>query len=55
MTTLKQAIAEGKLDQFIAEHADELGDADQLEATIQSMVGKSPKVQGASAQDSDES
>lgn len=55
MKTLKQAIAEGKLDEFIAEHADEIGDSDELEAAIQSMVGKSPKAQEASSQDTDES
>ncbi len=37
-TTLKEAIANGTLEQFIAEHANELGDSDQLEETIARMV-----------------
>lgn len=56
MTTLKEALANGKLDEFIKEHSDDAaGDADKLEAAISSMVGKSPKAPATSSQDDSES
>lgn len=51
MTTLKQALSSRKLDQFIAEHEGEVGDADALEATIRSMAGKSKEAPKASSPD----
>lgn len=56
MTTLKQAIAENKLDQFIKEHeADDAGDQDALERTIEAMVRKSKEAPATSSQADDES
>jgi hypothetical protein len=52
--TLKEAIASGKLDEFMKEHANEIGDKAELEAIISSMVRKSPKAQEASPQVDDE-
>lgn len=37
MTTLRKAIEQNKLDQFIAEHEGETGDAEALEETIQNL------------------
>ncbi len=39
MTTLKQALEAGKLDQFIAEHDGEKGDEAALTHTLRSMAG----------------
>lgn len=39
--SLKQAIEENKLDQFIAVREGEIGDRDAFEATLRSMAGKS--------------
>ena len=53
--TLKQALKEGKLKQFIKERlADKPGDQDAFDKAISSMVGKSPKDQKASRQDDSE-
>lgn len=41
MTTLRQARDTGKLDQFIAEHRAETGDADAFNATLQAMAQRS--------------
>lgn len=49
---LKEAIAKGKLKQFIAEHALE-GDSDKLDSTLSSMVGKSKEAPAASPADDD--
>ena len=49
--TLKQAIIENKLDQFIAEHEGDEGDGDVAEATLRSMAGKSKEAPKASSRD----
>jgi len=41
MTTLKQARDAGKLDQFIAEHKGEKGDAEAFNRALASMAGTS--------------
>lgn len=41
MTTLKTAIEQGKLEQFIAERDGETGDQVELERVIRSMAGTS--------------
>lgn len=51
MTTLKEAIDQGKLDQFIAEHEGETGDANAFDATLHSMAGKSKEAPKASSRD----
>ncbi len=51
MTTLKQALTDGKLAQFIAEHEGETGDADALETIIRSMAGTSKEAPEASPPD----
>lgn len=48
MITLREAIDQGKLDQFIAEHKGEAGDPAQLERVIRSMAGKSKEAPEAS-------
>jgi hypothetical protein len=48
---LKDAIAQGKLRQFVAEHKGEVGDSDALEATIRSMAGTSKEALKASSPD----
>lgn len=49
MTTLKQALESGKLDQFIAEHKGETGDQAKSERIIRSMAGKSKEAREASS------
>ena len=49
MTTLKEAIEQGKLDQFIAEHKGETGDQAELERVIRSMAGTSKEAPEASS------
>ena len=51
MITLREAIDQGKLDQFIAEHKDEIGDLDAFNATLQAMAGKSKEAPKASSRD----
>lgn len=51
MIDLKQALASGKLDQFIAEHEGEIGDADALEGVIRLMAGTSKEAPAASPPD----
>lgn len=51
MITLKQALDEGKLDQFIAEHEGEIGDREAFEATVRAMTGKSKEAPEASSRD----
>lgn len=54
--TLKDAIKKNKLDQFIKEHEkDAPSNADQFDATLSSMTGKSKAVLKASSQDDSES
>lgn len=48
MPTLREAIAQGKLDQFIAEHEGEIGDLDAFNRAVQSMARKSKAVPAAS-------
>ena len=50
MTTLRQARDEGKLDQFIAEHDADTGDAEAFNATLQAMAGTSKAEPEASFQ-----
>ena len=54
MTTLKEAIKKGKLDQFIKEHEnDPPGDSDKIEKMIKTpSQGKSKSAQGTSEKDS---
>ena len=47
MTTLREAIEQGKLDQFIAEHKGEKGDPAEFERIIRSMAGTSKEAPGA--------
>tara|TARA_Y100000991_G_scaffold206272_1_gene183270 strand:+ start:609 stop:782 length:174 start_codon:yes stop_codon:yes gene_type:complete len=49
--TLAQAQAEGRLDEFIAEHKGETGDQLELERVIRSMAGTSKEVPEASSPD----
>jgi hypothetical protein len=51
MTKLREAIENGKLDQFIAEHKGEIGDREAFEATLRSMAGKSKEAPPASSPD----
>jgi len=51
MTNLKQALADGKLDQFIAEREGETGDQAELERVIRSMAGTSKEAPEASSPD----
>lgn len=52
--TLKEAIAKGKLPQFIKERSEQKGDKPKFDAAISSMVGKSKATQEASEKDSSE-
>ena len=49
--TLRKALQQGRIDQFIAEHEGDIGDADALERTILSMAGTSKEAQEASSAD----
>lgn len=51
MTTLREARSDGKLDQFIAEHTADTGDATAFNATLESMARKSKAVPEASQPD----
>lgn len=51
MINLREAIDQGKLDQFISEHKDEIGDEAAFNLTLQAMAGKSKEAQEASYQD----
>jgi len=51
MITLKQAITAGKLDQFVAEHEGETGNAETLESVIRAMAGTSKEAPVASPPD----
>ena len=51
MLTLRQAIKQNKVDQFIAEREGETGDADTFDATLRSMAGKSKEAPEASSPD----
>jgi hypothetical protein len=56
MITLKEAIKNRKLNQFIKERKETTGDKKAFDKAISSMLkGKSPKVQEASSQEKDES
>jgi hypothetical protein len=48
---LKQAIDQGKLDQFIAEHPEVKGDMDAFNRTVEAMAGKSSEARQTSSQD----
>lgn len=47
--SLAEARAEGKLDQFIAEHEGEIGDLDAFNRTVQAMAGTSKATPEASS------
>lgn len=49
--SLREAVQQNRLNQFIAEHEGETGDADALEATIRSMAGTSKEAPEASSPD----
>lgn len=51
MINLKQALQQNKLDQFIAEHEGEVGDADVFDLTVQAMAGTSKEAPAASPPD----
>ncbi len=51
MISLRKAIDEGKLDQFIAEHKGETGDQPELERVIRSMAGTLKEAPEASSPD----
>jgi hypothetical protein len=51
MSTLRDALSKGALDQFIAEHEGETGNADALEALIRSMAGMSKEAPATSPPD----
>lgn len=51
MTTLSEAIDQGKLGQFIAEREGEECDQSAFEATLRSMAGKSKEAPEASTPD----
>jgi len=54
MTTLKQALSDGKLDQFIKEHRkDGKGDKLAVEKTLRSMTGRPKATRQASKRDGD--
>ena len=48
---LREAIEQGKLDQFIAEHEGDIGDREAFDATLRSMAGKSKEAPAASPPD----
>ena len=51
MKSLRKAIEDGKLEQFIAERKGETGDRDAFEATLASMAGTSKEAPEASSPD----
>lgn len=51
MLTLRQALETGKLDQFIAEHKDEIGDLGAFNRTVEAMAGTSKEAPEASSPD----
>lgn len=51
MTNLKQALKDGKLDQFIAEREAENGDPDAFNRAVQAMARKSKEAPKASSPD----
>ncbi len=51
MKSLREAIEQGKLKEFIAEHKGEKGDGEAFDATLRSMAGKSKEAPKASPQD----
>lgn len=51
MVTLKDAIEQGKLDQFIAERDGEIGDPVAFERVIRSMAGRSKEAPETSSPD----
>lgn len=49
--TLSQAVKQGRIEQFIAEHEGEIGDADAFAFTLQAMAGTSKEAPVASSPD----
>jgi hypothetical protein len=50
MITLRDALEQEKLGEFIAEHEGETGDREAFEATLRAMTGTSKSVPGTSSQ-----
>lgn len=48
---LREAIEQGKIDQFIAEHPEVQGDMDAFNRTLQAMAGKSKEAPATSSPD----
>lgn len=51
MISLREAIDQGKFDQFIAEHEGETGDQEAFNRTVEAMAGKSKEAPVASKPD----
>ena len=51
MISLREALDQGKLDQFIAEHEGEIGDLDAFNRTVKAMAGTSKEAPEASPPD----
>lgn len=51
MISLREAIDQGRIDQFIAEHEGEIGDLDAFNRTVNAMAGKSKEAPEASFPD----
>lgn len=51
MTTLRKAIEQGRLKEFIAERKGEKGDEAAFDATLRSMAGKSKEAPKTSSRD----
>ena len=51
LTTLREAIEQGKLKKFIAERKGEKGDKAAFDATLRSMAGKSKQAPKTSSRD----
>lgn len=50
MISLREAVDQGKVDQFIAERKGEIGDEAAFNLTLQAMAGTSKEARGASSQ-----
>ncbi len=51
MITLREAVEQNKLDQFIAQHPEVKGDMDAFNRTVEAMARKSEPVRQTSSQD----
>jgi hypothetical protein len=52
--TLKQAIDKNKMDEFISQNKDKIGDKDKFDSTLQSMFNNSKSARQTSSEDSSE-